>query len=353
VKTWTVEFAAALRSRGHELFLYGRDPAFISRARDRGLRAAGLNFGPDFNPAAIAFFLRAFRQNGIEAVLVNVGKELRSAGSAARLLGLPLVQRVGLPEDLENSPVRRLTHGLLRPHYLCPCRYVRDGLLERLPFLRPEEVSVVHSAKDPLPLPPSASGLPLRLLSSSQVKANKGHAEVARVLAALRDRGFSFRWEVAGTGAALEDLRALCAALGLDSLVTFHGFLQDLAPLLRACDLFVLSSHQEGLPNTLLEAMAHGLVPVARAVGGVSECWPPGLSALLVPPGQAAGEGAGAPEDLPLFAPLHRVFSASPEEVVRWKRLAWEHCSRNFSLAVQAERLEAFFLGLLRKAGEV
>ncbi|MDR1360412.1 MAG: glycosyltransferase [Deltaproteobacteria bacterium] len=352
VKTWTIEFAAALRSRGHELFLYGRDPLFLSRARDKDLRAVGLNFGPDFNPFSIAFFLRAFRQNGIEAVLVNVGKELRSAGSAARLLGLPLVQRVGLPGDLENSFSPRLAHRLLRPRYLCPCRHVRDGLLERLPFLDPEDVSVVYSAKEPLAQPPASLGTPLRILSSSQVKANKGHAGVARVLAALRDKGFNFRWDVAGTGAALEDLRALCVALGLESRVVFHGFLADLAPLLRACDVFVLSSRQdqEGLPNALLEAMAHGLVPVAHSVGGVSECWPPALSALLVAPSSASAEASGPPEELALFVPLRKVFSAAPEEILQWKRLAWEHCSRNFSLAAQAQKLEAFFADLLRKA---
>ena len=350
VKTWTVEFAAALQARGHDLFLYGRDPLFLARARDKGLRAERAHFGPDFNPVTVAFFLRAFRQNGVEAVLVNVGKDLRTAGSAARLLGLPLVQRLGLPQDMENSLFPRLVYRLLRPHYLCPCLYIRDGLLERLPFLQPEEISVIYSAKDPLPHPPSAPGFPLRLLSSSQVKANKGHAELARTLAALRDRGFPFHWDVAGTGAALEDLRGLCGDLGLEDRVTFHGFLRDLTPLLRACDVFVLSSYQEGLPNTLLEAMAHGLVPVARSVGGVSECWPPGLTALLIPSPEASGERTPAPEDLPFFAPLHRVLSASGDELLRWKTLAWEHCSRKFSLAVQAEKLESFFLGRLRTA---
>ncbi|MDR2160747.1 MAG: glycosyltransferase, partial [Desulfovibrio sp.] len=206
-----------------------------------------------------------------------------------------------------------------------------------------------YSAKEPLPHPPPAPGFPLRLLSSSQIKANKGHAELARTLAALRDRGFPFHWDVAGTGAALDDLLKLCRALNLEERVTFHGFQRNLSPLLRACDVFVLPSYQEGLPNTLLEAMAHGLTPVARAVGGVAECWPPGLSDLLIPP-ETLREQDGPPDPgaLPLFAPLRKVLSATAGDIHQWKRLAWEHCARNFSLASQAEKLEAFFLDRLR-----
>ena len=357
VKTWSIEFAAALRERGHEVALYGRDEAFIERARSRGLEAALVSFGCDYNPVSTNWFARRFRSTGIEAVLVNVGKDLRTAGAAARLLGLPLVQRIGLPRDIRNSAWARLSHALLRPHYLCPCRYIRDGMLEELPFVGETDTSIVYSAKTPLPQAPDAVGKPLRLVSSSQVNANKGHRELAHTLALLQREGFDFRWEIAGEGDCLDELRALCARLDLADKVAFHGFTQDLPALLRSCDVFVLSSYREGLPNTLLEGMAAGLVPVGRAVGGVEECWPEALPELLVPyegteqdtDWEAGAERGGVA--LPLYAPLRRALAASAQEIVRWKRAAWEHCRDNFSLAVQAGKLEAFFERCIHPAG--
>ena len=359
VKTWTVDFAAALRDMGHEVFLYGRPGPFIDRALSRGLAAVPVRFGVDFDPISTAWFCREFRKQGIEAVLVNVGKDLRTAGVAARLRGLPLVQRIGLPGDMDGSFKERLLHTLLRPHYLCPCAFIRDGLLANLPFIAREDTSVIYSAKAPRSSAPKHIGRPLRIVSSSQVNANKGHAELAHTLAVLKAEGSVFRWEIAGTGDSLEALRALCDRLGLSGDVVFHGFRQDLPSLLGECDIFVLSSYVEGLPNTLLEALSQGLVPVARAVGGVGECWPESLPELLVPfagPERYAdwitAPVADLPGRLPLYAPLRKVLSASPEDLIRWKEAAWEHCRREFSLQAQSLKLEAFFQERIRRVKE-
>ncbi|MDL2207410.1 glycosyltransferase [Desulfovibrio sp. OttesenSCG-928-F20] len=353
VKTWTVEVASALSRLGHETVVYGRDPAFIERALGMGLEAIKLDFGCDFNPATIAFFLREFRARGIDIVLVNLGKDLRTAGVAARLLGIALVQRVGLPKDRRNCLQVRLDNALLKPHYLCPCHFIRDGMLHELPFVKADRVSVVYTGKKPLVGTPAYPGQPLRLVSSSQVSVSKGHAELAHTLARLSNEGFDFFWEVVGTGNALEALRSLCAELGLADRTRFHGFVQDVPTLLRTCDVFVLPSYTEGLPNTLLEAMACGLVPVARDVGGVRECLPPEPAAFLAPFGPGinyAGWELLDSEKMPLYAPLKLILSATQEQVNSWKNLALVHCRTNFSLDVQSRKLALFFAERLAAA---
>lgn len=343
VKTWTLEFARALADLGHQVRLYGRAGVFLEKAAALGLPATVVAFGPDFNPRAIAFFRREFREYGTEAVLVNVGRDLRTAGVAAKLSGLPLVQRIGLPGDMKNSLKVRLLNAWLRPHYLCPCRYIRDGLLDNLPFIAAKATSVVYSAKQPLPAPPTTLARPLRLVTTSQVNPNKGHEELLRVLARYRDAGQEFTWDVAGTGESLDFLRGLSRELGLAERVRWHGFCSDIGSLLREADVFVLPSYTEGLPNTLLEAMAHGLVPVARNAGGSGEVWPEALAALLAPDGPHDGSG--------LTAALGRVFAADEATLLAWKRIAWEQCREHFSLTVQAHRLEEFFRQRLDEAG--
>ena len=335
VKTWTIETAAALAAKGHTLTLYGRPGPFIERAKSLGLDAVAVDFGPDFNPLAIAFFLREFRRRAVDAVLVNVGRDLRTAGVAARMAGLPLVQRIGLPRDMRNTLKVRLLHRLLRPRYLCPCYYIRDGLLEAVPCIQPEDTHVVHTPKAPLATPPETMDSPLRIATTSQLNPNKGHEELLYALARLRDRGFDFIWEVAGTGDSAEQLRTLADALGLGDKVVWHGFTQNVGAVLRASDIFVLPSYTEGLPNTLLEAMAHGLVPLARNVGGIGEIWPESLKHLLVPDQPRDGSV--------LEAALAGILSAPPGTLRSWKREAWQACRDGFSPETQIPKLEAFF----------
>jgi glycosyltransferase involved in cell wall biosynthesis len=76
--------------------------------------------------------------------------------------------------------------------------------------------------------------------------------------------------------------RAVAVAPGR---VTFTGRVPDTAPYLRAADIWVLPSFAEGLPISLLEAMACGLACVATAVGGVPDMVEDGSDGLLVMPG--------------------------------------------------------------------
>ena len=76
--------------------------------------------------------------------------------------------------------------------------------------------------------------------------------------------------------------------LGLDERLRLLGARRDVADLLGAADLFVLSSVREGLPVTLLEAMHAGCPVVASDVGGVREAVVEGETGRLVPPGDPA-----------------------------------------------------------------
>lgn len=83
-------------------------------------------------------------------------------------------------------------------------------------------------------------------------------------------------------------LRAQIRQLGLQRTVQLPGERGDVRCWLAACDIFVLPSLWEGLPNALLEAMALGLPVVASRVDGVPEAVTDGKDGLLVAPGNAA-----------------------------------------------------------------
>lgn len=94
----------------------------------------------------------------------------------------------------------------------------------------------------------------------------------------------SARFVVAGEGPLGEDLRALAAELGLADAVSFPGPRWDVPEFLSALDVFVLSSVQEGMPITVLEAMAMARPIAATALPGIRETLRDGETALLVAP---------------------------------------------------------------------
>jgi glycosyltransferase involved in cell wall biosynthesis len=124
-----------------------------------------------------------------------------------------------------------------------------------------------------------------RLIAVGRLRPPKDFDTLLRALAALPPTGFDAA--IVGDGPQREGLRAQLEALGLDDRVRLEGERQDVAQRLADADVFVLSSRSEGLPVSVLEAMAAGLPVVASAVGGVDELVVHGETGLLVPPADA------------------------------------------------------------------
>ena len=93
------------------------------------------------------------------------------------------------------------------------------------------------------------------------------------------------RFLAIGQGPLEAELREQLAGLGLGNRFVLHGYHPDPAAVLRGADVFTLSSTEEGLPISLLEAMALGVAPVVTAVGGVPAVLTDGADGVLVPPG--------------------------------------------------------------------
>ncbi len=114
----------------------------------------------------------------------------------------------------------------------------------------------------------------------------KGHGDFLDALAMLRDgaSGCPLTVLLVGDGAQRNELEKRANELELDETwVRFLGYRSDVADLLECADLFVLPSLTEGMPLSVLEAMAAGLPIVASDVGGLPELIENEREGLLVP----------------------------------------------------------------------
>ncbi|MCL5290231.1 MAG: glycosyltransferase family 4 protein [Bacillota bacterium] len=116
----------------------------------------------------------------------------------------------------------------------------------------------------------------------ARLAPQKGISHFLKAASLLKEYQVNFL--VVGDGPLMETLKQEASELGLQNRVLFAGRREDIAEILSILDIFVLPSVTEGLPLTVLEAMAAGKPVVATRVGGVPEAIVEGKTGLVVAP---------------------------------------------------------------------
>lgn len=339
VKTWCINTASEFAKFGVRAVLFGKDPRFIERAGEKGIEAHRMRFGFDYNPLLVGRFLALFRKRGIDCVIVNVGKDLKSAGLAARIAGIPVIHRIGSPGDVRHTLENRALHHIIRPAVICCSEYTRKGLLRNLPYLEAFNTTTIHpgveiSSRELVPHGRRA------FIATSQLNKDKRHADVIDACRIMADGGLEFSLTIVGEGRLSGELKGQVERLGLQDHVRFTGYTSDVAGELRKADFFILPSHSEPLGIALEEAMADGLIPIARNAGGVPEIWPDFLPGHLLP------QKSRGPEFAALLSGLVRLPEA---DVAALKHRVREHARTAFSLESQSKKVLDFIASLMKR----
>jgi glycosyltransferase involved in cell wall biosynthesis/O-antigen/teichoic acid export membrane protein len=292
---------SALVARGHAVTVICMNSTGdqAAAARDAGIRVVEAGF-PGLKPS----------------VLLNPFPEIRRLRAVFRaaapdvvhcflywgyLIGVPIARSVGVPVVVSSR--RGLTAASRRFRLLIPWERACDRLADavvcnsiavmedairhtRLP--RRKALVIRNGVFVPAAQAPSRMR-PLRVLVLANLIAYKGHdvalAAFARVRASMPM--LEARLQLAGAGPEEGPLRARARELGIDGDIEFLGSVADVPALLADCAFTVLPSLTEGMPNAVLESLAHGRAVVASAVGGVPEILEHG-GGVLVPPGDPA-----------------------------------------------------------------
>ena len=126
----------------------------------------------------------------------------------------------------------------------------------------------------------------------ANLRAHKDYPTLFAAAGAAIAQEPALRFVSIGQGPLEDELRADLATRGLGDRFQMLGYHADPPAVLAGADVFTLSSRHEGLPISLLEAMALGLPPVVTRVGGNAEVVTHDRDGLLVPPGDSAALAA-------------------------------------------------------------
>ncbi|MCS5617774.1 MAG: glycosyltransferase, partial [Pirellulales bacterium] len=145
------------------------------------------------------------------------------------------------------------------------------------------------------------------------------------------------RLAIVGDGAGMAELKARAERLGLGPGVLLPGASSDPRAWYAAADLYLLSSTNEGLSNSLMEALSSGLPMVSTRVSGSEDVVAAADVGLLVPLDDAAALAEAAAELL-----------GAPERALACGMRAREYAEAHFSLASVADQVEALYGSLVR-----
>jgi glycosyltransferase involved in cell wall biosynthesis len=186
-------------------------------------------------------------------------------------------------------------------HVFAVSRSVRESMRYPGPLRRltvpPAEI-LYHGFRAPSrPLDRAAARTELGLPADAPVVGTVANLRPEKALGDLLEAAVAVRREhpdavfaVVGEGPMEGELRARAGALGLGDAVRFTGPRPDAASLMAAFNVFALSSHQEGMPLAVLEAMCAGLPAAVTAAGGLREAVEHEVTGLVSP--------VGAPSEL-------------------------------------------------------
>ena len=336
---WMVEAARGLRDRGHVVAVASkRNSLLLERASAADVPTVVFQIRGDLGPVNTLRIARFLRRNQIDCLICNLNKDVRVGALAARLVHTPVVlARHGMKlvgKRRKHQYTLRLVDGIITNSNSIRDEYASYGWFPR------DFVKVIYNGMSVPALPIESPvrqqlGIPEGtkvVLSAGRLAWQKGFdllIDAARY--AAQEGRDDVLFLIAGKGKLMDKLRRQVADAHLERRVYFLGFVEDLKPYLAACDLFVLPSRFEGMPNAVMEAMAVARPVVATRVNGTGELVTDGQVGYLVDPG-----------DSPSLWNRMRYLLDHPHLAQQMGRAGRKRVQEHFSYEGMIDHLEAF-----------
>ena len=299
-----VEISRRQQSRGHEIKIgcLSKKGSLLAVLAENGIEVA------EFDPKGGLLGPRGLRQIVRLALFLRRHRfdVFQSHDLYSTLLGVPAAWLAGVPLILSSRRdlaswwwytarnrwiLRQIQNRSNR--IIANSQAVKEFLVRQDGF-DPERISVLRNGvdfqrfakapRDREKLFPGLTGEDklIAVVANMNVKS-KGHLELVLAGTEICHEFPEARFLFIGDGVERSHLERMVGELDLRDHFIFLGRRNDVAEILACCDLFVLPSSAEGLPNSVLEAMAAGVPVVATRVGGIPEIIEDRVGGLLVP----------------------------------------------------------------------
>jgi len=258
-----------------------------------GLKVSNLSF---LNPFKLIQIARIFRREQVGALITNLSADMKVASLAARLAGVEkIIYRRGSAIPIRNTLLNRYLLRYLITKIIANSEETKRTILANNSSLVPEgKIKVIYNGVN---LPRYHSEVkPLYNRAKSEIvlgvagrlSEEKGHVQLLEMMKLLKKESGRYRLLIAGEGKLLHHLERKARKLGVDSMVNFLGFVEDMPAFFTSLDVFLLSSYYEGFGYVVAEAMASYKPVVAFDIKSSAEIVDHNKTGYLIPPGEVA-----------------------------------------------------------------
>jgi glycosyltransferase involved in cell wall biosynthesis len=256
------------------------------------VRVEDLRMSRKYDIGALVRLVRLLRQERVDVVYTFLIHSHVIGRIAARLANVSVILSSQQIAGWETWPQRVMNRITSR---WCSAIVAVSKSVER--YLKaevgisPEKLVTIYNSVDLERFPPrdalfSNPSQPV-LGTVARLNPEKDHDTLLEAFQRVRRDHPTARLVIAGDGPERSRLERKAAGLGLETSVEFLGYVDDVREVFRRLDIYIQSSHVEGLSVSVLEALASGLPVVAARVGGNDEAVIENVCGLLVEPGNA------------------------------------------------------------------
>ena len=349
---WMINAAKGLKAKGYEVEIACfSDSELQTRSAKAGITVVPMSIFTDFSIGGYRALRKHLKTNEVDVIVGCQNKDVRLAGIYKKFSKKNLIvlsrQGVELLHDSFKYKYSFLPYcdGIITNTLSIKSKYDNFGWWKDESYVKVihngvEKADEAIEAFDYSALLPDDVSQPIIILSTGRITEQKGFKYLIKGSNDVIKANKRIHIFIAGKGKCESELKALVKQLGLDGNIHFLGFRTDVPALLKGADLFILPSLYEGMPNSVMEAMAYGVPVISTDVNGVRELMINKKHGLIIP-----------------SADSEAIKSALNELLTQNSLLALgaegkKHVQTNFLISKMIDNLESHLLGKMQEREE-
>lgn len=279
---WHLTTCKEFKNRGFNTILVANNRSEIAK---RGIEerqnvyrfsVSNLSF---INPFKILTFFLFFKTKNVDAVVMNLPSDLKAAGIAAKLAGVPkIIYRRGMPHPLRNTWLNRFLFTNVITHVIVNSKEIGRSLKQGNESWFPENkmVLIYNGVDTSKPVDKSRKLYEKKdgeivIGNAGRLTEQKGQKYLIDLAKLLKADGMNFKMLIAGEGKLHGELQKSIDDNGLKDCVKLLGHVTDMPGFFNSLDVFVFTSLYEGSANTLIETLQYGIPTIAWDVSSNPE----------------------------------------------------------------------------------